>query len=144
MEKLPYINDIPESSDEWFAALRDLARYLRSDAGCPWDRCQTARSFAEFAQGEVEELLEAFDEDDNTHVEEEFGDCLFTLLASGVAAEAEGRFTLRKALERCHEKIVRRHGHVFGGRKAETPEEVVEAWHRIKEEEHREKTGREG
>jgi uncharacterized protein YabN with tetrapyrrole methylase and pyrophosphatase domain len=34
---------------------------------------------------------------------------------------------------RCaHEKMIRRHDHVFGAEKASTPEEAMEAWERSK------------
>jgi tetrapyrrole methylase family protein/MazG family protein len=135
MDHLPHITRNPETEEEWFKALIDLARYLRSPEGCPWDQKQTARSFANFAREEAQELVEAIDEDDNPHVAEEFGDTLFTLLASAAAAEAEGRFRLDDALRGAHEKMIRRHDHVFGGDKAATEEEAWASWHRIKAEE---------
>lgn len=128
----PHWKKTPESEQEWFQALADLARFLRSPEGCPWDRKQTARDFAAFAREEGEELKEAFDNGDNAHIEEEFGDTFFCMLASAAAAEAEGRFTLRQALERAHAKMIRRHEHVFGEGKAGTPEDAIESWNRIK------------
>ena len=41
-----------------------------------------------------------------------------------------------------HEKMVRRHDHVFGENKALSPEDAVNAWNRIKEEEKRRKQER--
>jgi uncharacterized protein YabN with tetrapyrrole methylase and pyrophosphatase domain len=63
---------------------------------------------------------------------EECGDALFTLLASVAAAEAEGLFTYEEMLRCAHEKMIRRHDHVFGAEKASTPEEAMEAWERSK------------
>ena len=139
MASYPHLKTTPETETEWFDALAALARFLRAPGGCPWDQERTAMDFAAFAAEEVEELIEALAADDNQHVEEEFGDCLFTLMACAAAAEAEGRFTLGGALERAHEKLVRRHNHVFCADKATTPEEAMVSWQRIKAQEKEER-----
>jgi len=135
VENLPHISKIPKEEQEWFQVLANLARYLRSPEGCPWDQQQTARSFAGYLAEEAAEYVEALDAGDPVAAEEEFGDVLFVLLASMACAEAEGRFNLEGALRRAHEKMVRRHDHVFGSEKASTPEEAIAAWNRIKAEE---------
>jgi len=136
MKTYRHIGKIPQSEPDWFEALVGLARYLRSPEGCLWDRKQSARNFAGFAREEAAELVAAFEESDaDVHIEEEWGDTLFTLLAMAAAAETEGRFTLRRALERTHEKMIRRHGHIFGEHAADTPEDVVDVWNTIKAQE---------
>ena len=135
MDNLPHISAVPETENEWFGALAALSRFLRSPQGCPWDQKQSAIRFAEYAKEELDELLEALREGDNPHAEEEYGDVFFVLLAAAAAAEAEGRFSLKNALARAHEKMVRRHDHVFRSDKATTPEEAIEAWNKIKEQE---------
>jgi tetrapyrrole methylase family protein/MazG family protein len=132
IEDLPHIGRPPESEAEWFAALIGMARYLRSPQGCPWDREQSAAQFARYSHGEGAELVDAFEQGDAAHIAEEFGDTLFTLLASAAAAEEEGLFTLEYALRLAHEKMVRRHDHVFGAEKAATAEEAIELWERAK------------
>lgn len=131
----PHWKRLPQNELDWFDALISLARYLRGPEGCPWDREQTALTFAQYAVKEGEELIEALQRGDNAHSEEELGDTIFVLLASVAAAEAEGRFSLASALERVHEKMIRRHDHVFGDVKARTPEDAIAAWDRIKKEE---------
>lgn len=133
----PHLHKTPETTLDWFEALVNLTHYLRGPEGCPWDREHTAIEFATDAKEEVEELVDAMQSGDNRHAEEEFGDVFFVLLAAAAAAEHEGRFTLRNALERTHEKMIRRHGHVFGDTKANTPEEAIEAWRRVKKDEKR-------
>ena len=128
----PHFDKEPETEREWFEALMALARYLRSPAGCPWDRKQTSRDFAGFLIEEADELIEAFTEQDNDHIEEEWGDTFFCMLATIAAAEEEGRFNLKDALEHIHQKMIRRHGHVFGEHEAETPEDAVNVWNSIK------------
>ena len=51
------INKNINNEIDWFGVLVDLARFLRSPEGCPWDRKQTASDFARFAREELDELL---------------------------------------------------------------------------------------
>ena len=135
MQEFPHWATTPQSDADWFTALRDLAVYLRGPDGCPWDQQQSGRNFAAFLAEEGQELVEAYDAGDNENIEEEIGDCLFTLLASIAAAEQEGRIQLSRVLQGAHEKMIRRHAHVFGLEKAATPQEAIESWNRIKAEE---------
>ncbi len=131
----PHWTKTPENERDWFEALIALARYLRGPDGCPWDQEKTALDFGRYAREEAGEMIEALESDDHDHMEEEFGDTLFVMLATAAAAEAEGRFTLESALKRIHEKMIRRHDHVFGDTKARTPEEAIAAWNKIKTQE---------
>jgi len=132
MPPLPYLENAPKSEKDWLETLVRLARYLRGPDGCPWDRARSARDFAEDAYEEAGELIEAYDHSDNAHICEELGDTLFVLLASAVGAETEGRFTLEEVLINAHNKMVRRHDHVFGEQKATTAEEALASWNRMK------------
>lgn len=128
----PHLKAAPQSEAEWFQALTELARYLRSPKGCPWDREQQAQNFARYALEECQELVEGFEQGVNDKIAEEWGDVFFVLLATAVAAEQEGRFTVREALEAAHAKMIRRHEHVFGDQKAATPEEAIARWNTVK------------
>jgi len=132
MEKYPHLETVPETEPQWFEALVRLARYLRSPEGCPWDRKQTAKDFARYCREEAEELHEACAAGNDAQILEEWGDTFFCMLAAAAAAEAEGRFTLRDALRAAHDKMIRRHGHVFGEHHADTPEDAIEVWNSIK------------
>ncbi len=134
-EIYPHLEKRPETESEWFEALIALARYLRTPEGCPWDREQGAADFARFLADEVQEQVEALDSGDSEHAREEFGDVFFTLLATAAAAEEEGRFRLGDALEQIHEKMIRRHEHVFGDATAETAEDAIRVWEEVKRKE---------
>ena len=134
----PHLKKTPDTELDWFEALAALARYLRSPEGCPWDRERTTLELAAFVGEEAKELEEALESGDNRHAEEEFGDCLFTLMSCMAAAEEEGRFNLHGALERAHEKLVRRHAHVFRIDKAVSSEEAMASWQEIKAKEREE------
>ena len=139
MSTYPHLPQQPQQESEWHQALIDLARFLRSPEGCPWDQEQDTRAFAGYACDEAVEFAEAVASGDRAHMAEECGDALFTLLASIAAAEAEGHFTYREVLETAHEKMIRRHDHVFGENRAATPEEAMAAWERVKAEEKRQR-----
>jgi len=128
----PHWHKTPETAADWFEALFNLARYLRGPEGCPWDRAHTVLEFAADVSDEARELHEALASGDNAHAAEEFGDVFFILMATAAAAEQEGRFRLKDALERAHAKMIRRHNHVFGPTKARTPEEAINSWKRTK------------
>ena len=135
MEKYPHWEVDPSTEPEWFQVLIALARYLRTPEGCPWDREQSAQDFTRYLAEEVEELRKALQSGDAGHSQEEFGDALFSLLAVAAAAEEEGRFRLHDALVGIHEKMIRRHAHVFGDAKADTAEDAVRVWKKVKEQE---------
>lgn len=137
MSKLPHLPHTPTDETGWHQALIDLARFLRTPEGCPWDREQDAHAFAGFLHDETGEYREALQGEDRHHMAEECGDALFTLLASIAAAEEAGLFTYHEVLKRAHEKMIRRHDHVFGAEKALTAEEAMDAWERVKAEEKR-------
>ena len=134
-ETYPHLRKPPEGESEWFEALIALARYLRRPEGCPWDREQGAADFAGYLREEVEELVEALKSGDDGHACEEFGDVFFALLAVAAAAEEEGRFRLHEGLEGIHEKMIRRHEHVFGDAVAETAEDAIRVWEEAKRKE---------
>jgi tetrapyrrole methylase family protein/MazG family protein len=139
MENLPHLHKTPSSEADWCVALANLARYLRSPDGCPWDRKQRAVDFARYAAEESRELVEALESGDHEDAAEEFGDALFVLLAAMAAAEEEGRFRFLDALKMAHEKMVRRHGHVFGPERTQDMDEILAQWERVKAEEKRQK-----
>jgi tetrapyrrole methylase family protein / MazG family protein len=131
-KKLPHLKRTPRTEAEWFNALVNLARYLRSPEGCPWDRKQTVLSFSTYAGEEAAELVDACKKGEPEDIEEEWGDTLFTLIAAAAAAENEKTFNVLDALRKAHEKMIRRHGHIFGDHVAETPEDAMEVWQKIK------------
>jgi tetrapyrrole methylase family protein/MazG family protein len=113
-----------------------LARTLREQ--CPWDQEQTHRSLVRYLLEETYEVvdaLEALDPDDPSTDEalvEELGDLLYQIEFHATIAEQEGRFTMADVAQGVHDKLVRRHPHVFGDVVADDPETVVSNWDAIK------------
>ncbi len=112
---------------------------LRSPGGCPWDAKQTHESLAKYLSEEAAETVEAIESGDRRHLAEELGDVLLQVLFhSRVAEDAPDeadRFDIDDVAGGLVAKLVRRHPHVFADGDASTPEEVEEAWARIKAEE---------
>ena len=119
-------------------ALMEILHKLRSPEGCPWDRVQTAESFGACFAGEAAELLDAIDRNNSADICEECGDVLMNVFFQVVLAEEEKLFTLEDVWRSINDKMVRRHAHIFGDRKADTPEEVAQLWQEMKKLEHKE------
>ncbi len=116
----------------WFARLVALQARLRAPNGCPWDREQTHQSLRNFLIEETYEVLDAMDSGDPRKFSSELGDLLLQVIFHANLAEESGRFTISDVIESVHEKMIRRHPHVFGDVKASTPAAVLKNWEQIK------------
>ena len=114
----------------------ELVRTLREQ--CPWDRQQTHESLKQYVVEETYELLEAIDALDDAdsssigHLEEELGDLLFQVYFHATIAAQEGWFTLADVARGIHDKLHRRHPHVFGDVDVDGADDVVRNWDAIK------------
>jgi uncharacterized protein YabN with tetrapyrrole methylase and pyrophosphatase domain len=120
-----------------FDTLWELVKHLRQE--CPWDKEQTFETAKEHVVEEAQEIKEAIEKKDWSNLNEELGDTLFNILFVALLAEEAGHFDLKKVLADNHEKMVRRHPHVFGEIKASTPEEAMAAFLKAKAEEKEDK-----
>jgi len=69
---------------------------------------------------------------------EEMGICSCRLFFSLARSRAkEGRFTVAEVIREIHDKMIRRHPHVFGKTRAKDSAEVLRNWEQIKAEERR-------
>jgi ATP diphosphatase len=121
---------------------------LRAEGGCPWDREQDLRSLRPYL---VEETYEVLDEMDRVAYGgpwralcEELGDLLFQIVFHAQLAAEKGEFSMADVCRAISDKIESRHPHVFGERKVNGSEEVLFNWAKLKAEEKKRKTGREG
>ena len=127
---------------EKFKELVGLVDRLRGPEGCPWDRAQTFETLKPMMLEEAYEVLEALDSGDNSDFCAELGDLLFQVVFLSQMAEQEGSFNIDQVIEGILSKMIRRHPHIFGQVKAETPQEVIENWDTIKQaEKAQKKTG---
>ena len=118
--------------------LKRLTERLRRD--CPWDREQTARTIVPHTVEEAYEVADAALAGDDAKLLDELGDLLFQVTFLALLLEERGAGDLEQVARLVHEKLVRRHPHVFGEAEARTPGAVRGRWEEIK----REQEGRAG
>ena len=127
-----------EGLQEALLELQRLTERLRRD--CPWDREQTAKTIVPHTVEEAYEVADAALADDDEKLLDELGDLLFQVYFLSLLLSEQGRGDLGAVARNVHDKLVRRHPHVFGDVEARTADRVKENWERIK----REQEGREG
>ena len=116
-----------------------LARTLREQ--CPWDQEQTHQSLVRYLLEETYEVVDALQalDPDNPSTDddlvEELGDLLYQIAFHAAIAEQEGRFTMADVAQGVHDKLVRRHPHVFGDVVATDTTTVLSNWDAVKQEE---------
>lgn len=125
------------SSGEWFEKLVALQARLRAPKGCPWDREQTHATLRRYLIEEAYEVLDALEKGDDRGFANEMGDLLLQIIFHSQIAAEENRFTIADVIQEVHDKMVRRHPHVFGSVSAETSAEVLRNWDHIKAQEKR-------
>lgn len=108
------------------------AQRLQRPRGCPWDRAQTVQSLLPHLVEEVWEVFCAVRQRRRAHLEEELGDVLYTVVFLALVAERQGWFDLKTLLAKTQQKMIRRHPHVFGTKRARSPDEAYAHWQRVK------------
>jgi len=122
-----------------FEELVTLMKRLRAPGGCPWDREQTMKDLRAYVVEEAYEVVDAINSADMPGLREELGDFLLQAVFLSEIAEEEGHFDIYDAITAIHHKLVSRHPHVFGDVKADTPDEVLANWEKLKGEERKHK-----
>lgn len=105
---------------------------LRAPDGCPWDREQTYATLGPMLIEEAYEVIEATEAEDWNDLRDELGDLLFQIVFYGQIGAEKGHFDLHQSIARVHEKMTRRHPHVFGEEKVAGAAEVLANWEAIK------------
>ena len=117
---------------EALVELQALTKRLRRD--CPWDREQTARTIVPHTVEEAYEVADAANAGDDAKLLDELGDLLFQSYFLALLLEERGAGDLETVARTVHEKLVRRHPHVFGDAEADTAGRVRRRWEEIKTE----------
>ena len=126
------------TAGEWFERLVELQARLRAPDGCPWDREQTHATLRTYLIEEAYEVLDAMNSGDDAKFANEMGDLLLQIVFHSQIAKEQGRFEVADVIREVHEKMVRRHPHVFGDKRAKDAAEVLRNWEQIKAEERKE------
>ena len=132
-----YLPPLPKGTS--FESFQEIVAHLRAPDGCPWDKKQTHQTLRPHLLEEAYEVLDAMDANDPRAMAEEFGDLLLQIVLNAQIASESGEFFMRDVIQGIHDKIVRRHPHVFGDTKADDVETVLANWEKLKEAERAEK-----
>lgn len=112
--------------------LVDLMARLRAPDGCPWDREQTFATLGPMLIEEAWEVVEASEPGKWSHLRDELGDLLFQIVFYAQIGAENGQFDMGDAITRVHEKMTRRHPHVFGEATVSSTADVLVNWEAIK------------
>jgi ATP diphosphatase len=104
-------------------------------SGCPWDLAQNFATIAPYTIEEAYEVADAIAREDLADLKDELGDLLLQVVFHARMAEEQGAFDFGGVVEAIAEKLIRRHPHVFGDERSQTPQAVEGLWERIKAQE---------
>ncbi len=116
-----------------FDELWSIINILREE--CPWDRAQTAQSIKFKLVEESYEAIEALDRGNFIELAKELGDVILVSLFIIKIMEQEGKFDIKLVFSSLIRKLIERHPHVFGKKELKTPEDVLQNWEKMKNEE---------
>src|SRR5689334_24405516 len=105
-----------------------MARLRNPDGGCPWDLEQTFATIAPYTIEEAYEVADAIESGDPGKLRDELGDLLFQVVFHARMAEERGWFDFNDVAASIHDKLVRRHPHVFGDAVFDNRAEQTSNW----------------
>ncbi|MDD2573076.1 MAG: nucleoside triphosphate pyrophosphohydrolase [Bacillota bacterium] len=142
LDRLSYIDYltsvyVPASKEKVYNIedLIEIMRTLRGEEGCPWDREQDRQSLKPYLLEEAYEVLDAIEKEDLCLLSEELGDLLLQVVFHAQIADEEGEFDFDAVVGGICEKLIRRHPHVFGGKKARDSDGALDKWEASKRKE---------
>lgn len=115
--------------------LIEIIDILRSENGCKWDREQTHASLKKNMLEEAYEAVDAINDNDMKHLQEELGDVLLQVVLHAQIAKEEKEFDIEDVAKTLSDKLIHRHPHVFGEVKVNSTAEILDNWEKLKKEE---------
>lgn len=115
--------------------LIEIIDILRSENGCKWDREQTHTTLRKNMLEEAYEAVDAIDDNDMKHLQEELGDVLLQVVLHSQIAKENKSFDIEDVAKQISDKLVHRHPHVFGDVKVDSTQEILDNWEKLKKEE---------
>ncbi|MCH8029175.1 MAG: nucleoside triphosphate pyrophosphohydrolase [Candidatus Dadabacteria bacterium] len=111
-----------------FRDLIELSKRLRDPGGCPWDRKQSLEDLKACILEEAYEVIQAIEQGDIAELKEELGDLLYQVVFASQILHEQGHFGVEDVVADLHDKLVRRHPHVFGDLEAADAAEALRIW----------------
>lgn len=124
--------DFQQKPNYGFEDLLQIMKMLRAPGGCPWDREQTHKSIRQNFIEETYEVIEAIDTEDRELLKEELGDVLLQVVFHSEMESEVGSFDINDVCDGICKKLIVRHPHIFADVKADTTDEVLSNWDKIK------------
>ena len=93
--------------------LQVMAKLRDPQSGCPWDIKQTYATIVPFTLEEAYEVADTIERESWDELPDELGDLLFQVIFYCQIAKEEGRFEFDDVVDKIHNKLIRRHPHVF-------------------------------
>ncbi len=119
------------SLEQALGDLQELTAQLRRE--CPWDAEQTTRTIVPHTVEEAYEVADAAMADDDAKLVDELGDLLYQTFFLSLLLAERGAGDLETVARNAHEKLVRRHPHVFGDAASPgSPGAVKHRWEELK------------
>jgi nucleoside triphosphate diphosphatase len=119
----------PPGAERALTALLQLMAKLRDpQSGCPWDLKQSFSTIAPYTIEEAYEVSDAVESGDPAKLRDELGDLLFQVVFHAQMAQERGWFDFAQVASSIHDKLVRRHPHVFGGQRVADEKELSRSW----------------
>ncbi|MBI4872876.1 MAG: nucleoside triphosphate pyrophosphohydrolase [Candidatus Riflebacteria bacterium] len=112
-----------------------MARLRHPTRGCPWDLEQDHKKLKVYLVEESHEVLDAIDSGSDAKLADELGDLLLQIVFHAQMASERRAFDFATVASGISEKLVRRHPHIFAGRKVRDSAEVLRNWEEIKKSE---------
>jgi nucleoside triphosphate diphosphatase len=119
---------VSAATEQIEALLRLCARLRDPQHGCPWDLAQSFATIAPHTIEEAYEVADAIAAEEPARIRDELGDLLFQVLLHAQLAQERGWFDFAAVAAGLHDKLVRRHPHVFGGPPAADPAALAREW----------------
>ena len=116
------------AAEQLEALLRLCAQLRDPQGGCPWDRAQTFATIAPHTIEEAYEVADAIASAEPQRIRDELGDLLFQVLLHSQLAQERGWFDFADVAAGLHDKLVRRHPHVFGEQPAADAAALAREW----------------
>ncbi|MCF0202758.1 MAG: nucleoside triphosphate pyrophosphohydrolase [Bacteroidaceae bacterium] len=110
--------------------LLDVLDRLRAE--CPWDRKQTFQSLRPNTIEETFELCDALMKDDRKNICKELGDVLMHVMFYSKIASETNDFDIEDVANQQADKLIFRHPHIYGNVNADSAEDVLNNWEKIK------------
>lgn len=118
-----------------FEDLVDIMSTLRGPGGCPWDLEQTHMSLRPYLLEEAYEAVDAINQQDPLHIADELGDVLLQIVFHASIGAQHGDFDVYDVTSAICQKMIYRHGHIFGNDKCATASDVSVNWESLKKKE---------